>query len=322
MSKISVAVFGGGSVGLCLAAHFAKTGAHVFLLVRQSSIETIRGKPIAVSGLLGNHLIPAEAYTVCDAAAPTDEVLGCDLLVMTTKAYDLKKALSPFAKESRCPAILLLQNGMGAAEIAREVVGPDVAVYSSAMMIGMVRQSPTCVDVTAQSSPILCGSLLGDSEEQLKEVLRVAEPGFVPMAYDPSIRETIAFKLLFNSCMNPTGALTGLTYGELLKNPGSKELIVGLAEETLAACSKAYDYRPADSGQHYVDEVLSKIIFPRGQGHRSSMLQDLQAGRKTEVDFLNGAIIRLADDEGLPSVRHKCISQLIKACEGSKAFGQ
>lgn len=322
MSKISVAVFGGGSVGLCLAAHFAKAGARVFLLVRQSSMEAIRGRPIAVTGLLGDHSVPADAYTLCDAAAPTDEVLACDMIVMTTKAYDLEKALGPFAGNGRCPAILLLQNGMGAAEIARDVVGADVAVYSSAMMIGMVRQSPTSVEVTAQSSPILCGSLLGDREGPLEDMLRIAEGGFVPMARDPSIRETIAFKLLFNSCMNPTGALTGKTYGELLETPESRDLIVGLASETLAAYAKAFDYRPADSGQHYVDDILSKIVFPRAQGHRSSMLQDLQAGRRTEVDFLNGAIIRLADAEGLPSARHRCISQLIKACEGSATFGR
>ena len=103
MSEISVAVFGGGSVGLCLAANFAKAGARVFLLVRQSSLETIRGNPIAVSGLLGDHVIPAKAYTVCNAAAPTDEVLDCDMLIMTTKAYDLEMALSPFAKKRTLP---------------------------------------------------------------------------------------------------------------------------------------------------------------------------------------------------------------------------
>ena len=97
----------------------------------------------------------------------------------------------------------------------------------------------------------------------------------VRSAHNPSIRETISFKLLFNSCMNLTGALTGQTYCELLDSPDSRELIVGLADETLAAYAQAFDYRPADSGQHYVEEVLSKIIFPRAQDHRSSMLQDL-----------------------------------------------
>ena len=140
------------------------------------------------------------------------------------------------------------------------------------------------------------------------------------MAHDQSIRETIAFKLLFNSCMNPTGAITGQTYGGLLEDPNSREFIVGLADETLAAFAEAYDYRPAENGRHYVDETLSQIIFPRSQGHRSSMLQDLQAGRKTEIDFLNGAIIRLADSAGLEAVRHVSITQLVNACQASQTF--
>lgn len=320
MSEYSVAVLGGGSVGLCLAAHFAKAGARVFLLVRSASVDALRGKPLEVSGLLGDHLIPAGTITVCDAARPDGDVLRADMLVLTTKAYDVEGALKPFAGQANRPAILLLQNGMGSAEISRDVMGPEVPIYSSAMMIGMVRRSPGTVEVTAQSSPILCGALLGDDEEPLKRLLGVAEQGFVPMTLDPAIRETIAFKLLFNSCMNPTGAVTGQTYGELLENPDSREFIVGLADETLAAYATAYDYRPANDGRHYVDENLSKIVFPRSQGHRSSMLQDLQAGRRTEIDFLNGAIIRLAESVGLPAVRHASIRQMIKACEASQAF--
>jgi 2-dehydropantoate 2-reductase len=146
-------------------------------------------------------------------------------------------------------------------------------------------------------------------------MLQVARQGFVPMTLDDTIRDTISFKLLFNSCMNPTGAITRQSYGELLENAESRELIIGLADETLAAFARAYDYRPAENGKHYVDDVLSPIIFPRAQGHHSSMLQDLQAGRRTEIDFLNGAIARLARRAGLAAVRHESIIQLIKACE-------
>lgn len=315
MSKYHVAVFGGGSVGLCLAAHFVKAGAQVTLLVRESSIIAMKGKPIEVSGLLGDHTINPDAFTLCDAQQPTDEVLNSDLLVLTTKAYDVAASLKPFADKPACPPVLLLQNGIGSAEIARDVLGSRVPVFSTAMMIGMVRRSPTEVSVTAQSSPILCGPLLGDDPEPLERMLNVAEQGFVPMAQDKAIRDTIAFKVLFNSCMNPTGAITKQTYGELMENPHSRALITGLADETLAAFASAYDYRPAENGTHYVEDVLSPIIFPRAREHRSSMLQDLQSGRRTEIDFLNGAIVRLAKQEGLKAVRHESIIQLVKACE-------
>jgi ketopantoate reductase len=58
-----------------------------------------------------------------------------------------------------------------------------------------------------------------------------------------------------------------------------------LADETLAAFASAYNYKPAENGQQYVDKVLSPFIFPRAQRHHSSMYQDLQAGRKSEIDF-------------------------------------
>ncbi len=161
MSDYHVAVFGGGSVGLCLAASFAKAGARVSLLVRKSSVETLRDQPIEVSGLLGDHEIPVGAITPCDAASPGDDVLRSDLLVLTTKAYDVGTALEPFSLSGICPPVLLLQNGIGSAEIAKTTVGAGVPVYSTAMMIGMVREAPNKVAVTGMVQPDLLRSGTG-----------------------------------------------------------------------------------------------------------------------------------------------------------------
>jgi 2-dehydropantoate 2-reductase len=262
MTDHTIAVLGGGSVGLCLAAHFAEAGARVFLLVRSGSVADLEGKAIEVSGLLGDRTIPAGQIQIRDAAAPGPDARASDMLIVTTKAYDLRDALAPFASGDCPAAILLLQNGMGSAEIAREVVGPDIPIYSSAMMIGMVRHAPNRVEITAQSSPILCGALLDHDVAPLERLLEISRDGFIPMARDPAIRETIAFKLLFNSCMNPTGAITGQTYGELLDTAETRAFIVGLADETLQTFAAAYDYRPAESGTRYVDEILADIVFP------------------------------------------------------------
>ncbi len=202
MSDYSVAVFGGGSVGLSLATSFATTGAHVSLLVRPSAMDTLRQTPIEVAGLLGDHVVPPERVTLCDADAPTEDVLNSDMLILTTKAYDVETALKPFAAAGNCPPVLLLQNGMGSEDIARRILGPDIPIYSSAMMIGMERHGPAQVEITAQSSPIFCGPLLGDETGPILKLLQVAEAGFVPMALDDAIRDTILFKLLFNSSMN------------------------------------------------------------------------------------------------------------------------
>lgn len=316
MQNYHVAILGGGSVGLCLAASFSVAGCDVTLLVRAGSVGALTGKALHVDGLMGEHQTEPGAIHFCDAAQPDARAMSADMLIVTTKAYDVAAALAPFAGQAQpCPSLLLLQNGMGSAERARMVVGGDVAIYSTAMMIGMVRNSPTEVSVTAHASPILCGALLGDDEAALHRMLTHAEQGFVPMTHDPKIRDTISFKLLFNSCMNPTGALIGSTYGELLENPHSRALIAGLAAETLSVFA-TQGYHPAKGGQHYVDEVLSKIVFPASAGHRSSMLQDLEAGRPTEVDFLNGAIVDMARAAGLTAPRHETIAALIHAREG------
>ena len=317
MSNYHVSVFGGGSVGLCLAAHFAKAGAQVTLLVRKAAMSALDNAPIEISGALGAHTIPAGTIAVADAAKPDDHVLRSDMLILTTKAYDVEAALKPFAGRPTKPSLLLMQNGIGSAEIARKVLGAGVPVFSTAMMIGMVRLAPNKADVSGYAAPIRCGTLLDDDIGPLEGLLNVAQRGFVPMIQDPAIRETILSKLLLNSCMNPTGALTGQTYGELLGNSASRQLIVDLADETLAAFASAFDYRPAKNGQHYVDEILSSIVSKGGGKHHSSMHQDIQSGRKTEIEFLNGAIIHMARNEGLLALRHEVVNQLIRAREAS-----
>ena len=78
MSSYHVTIFGGGSVGLCLAAHFVEAGARVSLLVREASVDRLTGAPIQVSGLLGDYKISAGTITVSDAARPSGDVLRSD----------------------------------------------------------------------------------------------------------------------------------------------------------------------------------------------------------------------------------------------------
>ncbi|WP_372624105.1 acetyl-CoA hydrolase/transferase C-terminal domain-containing protein [Falsiroseomonas sp.] len=130
---------------------------------------------------------------------------------------------------------------------------------------------------------------------------------------DPAIRETVLFKLLFNTCMNPTGALTGLSYGELVSHPHTLGLIERLAEETLAVLAAEFDYRPAPSGAAYARETLAPAMLARSAGHRSSMLQDIAAGRRTEIDSLNGAVAWLGWQHGITTPTHDALIDLIGA---------
>jgi 2-dehydropantoate 2-reductase len=318
VSNVRMTVIGGGSVGLGLAANFAVAGANVRLMVRAAAIETLRKKPITVTGVLGEHCVEQGHIAIEDTDHPTGASLNCDVLVVTTKAYDVASALRPYAggrTPERPLAILLMQNGLGSAEAARGVMGPDTPIFSTAMYIGMQRQSPTNVSVKAHSGPVCVGALLGDDMKAIAPMFEISTRGFLPVMHEPNIQHTIFAKVLFNTCMNPTGALIGSSYGELLENQHSCGLIAHLADETLRVFDRSNGYRPAENGVRYVEGTLIPLVIPRSASHRSSMLQDLEGGRRTEIDYLNGAIVKMGSELGIDTPFHQSIVALIHARE-------
>ncbi|MGV8989533.1 MAG: ketopantoate reductase family protein [Cypionkella sp.] len=144
-----------------------------------------------------------------------------------------------------------MQGGLGAPETIRAVMGPAVPVYASAMMIGLQRQGQNHVAIKGAAGPILADPLLGDATGPLEAFVAAAQGGVLPMKVDPAIRNAIYTKLLFNTCMNLIGALTGMTYGELVPNPYTLGLIARLAEEAQAVLNADSGFRPATSGAAY-----------------------------------------------------------------------
>lgn len=313
MANMTATVIGAGSVGLGVAASLAVAGLNVTLMARAASVAALQTLDITISGQHGNHRLAVGTIKIEDAARPTDAARATDMLVVTTKTYDLASALAPFAGAPAPRAVLCLQNGLGASEVTRHALGPAVPVFASAMMIGLEREGLAHVSINAAAGPILTGGLLDDDITRLRPFVEAAQGGFLPIELDAAIRNTIYFKLLFNTCMNPTGALTGLTYGELVRNPNTLGLIAKLADETLRTFAADCGYAPAPDGQSYVAKMLAPAVLARSAEHRSSMVQDIDAGRRTEIDTLNGAVAAIAAQHGIATPTHDAIIALIKA---------
>lgn len=312
---LRITVIGGGSVGLVAAASLALAGAQVTLTVRAASVAALRHNPLVVRGMLGDYHCLAGQITVEDTDVLTDTCIACDVLVVTTKAYDVADALRPYAAAIRPKAVLLMQNGLGSADAARAVMGKDTPIYSAVMRIGMERITPTEVTVSGYAGPVQMGSLFGDVSPQMDRLLALGAEAVLPMQQTPNIRHAVFDKLLVNSCLNPTGALLGFTYGDLAENDHSRALIVEMAEETLFVLGAADGYRPYATGKDYMEQFLRPMIQRGGGLHRSSMLQDIAAGRRTEIDYLNGAIVDLGRKVGIATPVHRSIVALIKARE-------
>ena len=325
-APLRITVLGSGSVGLAVAASCAHAGQRVTLLARGSTVPQLRSEGVRVSGVCGDHQIGPQRLKVGDADRPDAEDVACDILIVATKAYQVQEALKGLmhnAPRASMPppapkAVLLLQNGWGSADEALAVLPPGVPVFSSIMMIGIERRSPTHVNVNVQASPVRVGTLFGaasDAVERMKGAVAHARAGFLPITYEDAIEPAILNKFLFNTCLNAVGALTRLTYGELVSNAHARRLITQVADETIRVVLAERQLSLAADGVSYVDRTLTPFVLPKAAAHRSSMLQDVEAGRRTEIDYLNGAVVRMGQARDLATPANDAVANLIRARE-------
>jgi 2-dehydropantoate 2-reductase len=155
----------------------------------------------------------------------------------------------------------------------------------------------------------------------MRLAVQQGQSGFLPMVYEDNIEPAILNKFLFNSCLNALGALTGMTYGELLGNPSTRHLITHIADETIRLVQLERNLCLAASGVDYVENSLLPLVIPKGAAHRSSMFQDVEAGRRTEIDYLNGAAVRMGHARGIATPYNDVISNLIRARETGSRSG-
>lgn len=319
MTALRITVLGGGSVGLAIAASYAQAGADVTLLVRAAAIQPLREAGITVSGVCGEHHLAPRQIKVSDVENPGAKDLGCDVLIVATKAYQVRDALARLMQKTDRAglprAVLLLQNGWGSASEVRDLLPGTVAVFSSIMMIGLERRTPSHVHINVQASPVRVGTLFGAAPEAMRVAVACGQAGYLPIVYEDAIEAAILNKFLFNTCLNALGALTRMTYGELLTNTHTRHLIASMAGETILAVQAERQCLLASSGVDYLENALTPLVMPKGAAHRSSMLQDVEAGRPTEIDYLNGAVVRMGQAHGLATPFNESIAALIRARE-------
>jgi 2-dehydropantoate 2-reductase len=120
-------------------------------------------------------------------------------------------------------------------------------------------------------------------------------------------------KVIFNASTNPIGALTGLTHGRVCEDRALRALVTGLVDEGKAVAAAQGIELDADP-EDLIDHAARPDV---AYGHKASMLQDVEARRPTEIDFLNGGIVRFGDEHGVPTPLNRAIWALVKGLERS-----
>ena len=301
-----VCVVGCGAVGSLFAAHLgrlddAETWAYD---LARDHVEAINAHGLRLSGR-------AELVGRVRATADPSALPPCDFGILATKSMHTRAAIDATAHAFESGAVCSVQNGVGNEEI--------VAAHVERVIRGTTFPAGHIVEPGHVEMDTTGDTWIGPFEPSpapMEEVGRLADAltraGMPTLALEDA-RGAQWTKLIFNAATNPVGALTELSHGRVCDLAPTRRLVSGLVAEGRAVAARLGVELDSDPDE-LVDHAR-EVAYD----HKASMLQDVQAHRPTEVDFLNGGIARFGREAGVPTPLNEAIVALIKGLERSFA---
>jgi 2-dehydropantoate 2-reductase len=309
---MNILIVGLGALGTVFAAMLQKAGHHVHALTRDRYLDALRDRHVRVTGIWGEH----EAV-LDEIASAVDPLRGTayDLLILTVKSYDTATAIRQVGSLVGANTLVLVaQNGYGNYEIVSEQVGKD-RVLLGRIIFGAKQQGPGRSEVTVIADDVRLGQPDAAVPEPLcRKIASAIKAAGIPTEYASDITAILWDKILYNAALNPLGAILECTYGQLAEQPDARSLMDEVIEEIFAvAGANAFPLNWPDASA-YRNHFYMRLVPPTAK-HYPSMYYDLKAGKRTEIEALNGAVVRLAARKGLIAPVNSAITRLIGAKE-------
>ena len=312
-----VLIYGAGSVGLGVASCLIKAGQQVDLMGRPATQELLRKKGFIREGIFGNfHALPDQFGSYTSLNQIPDKWLY-DFIFVCTKSNDSKPAALDISEQSKLlksdGKIILFQNGWGNAEIFIEYF-PKETVYNARVITGFIRPELNKVNITVHADAIHIGNLFGSSIESIVNICNTIQNGGIPCETTLHIGKDLWAKMLYNCALNPLGAILDVPYGNLAKHKQTRFLMNQIIDEVFQVMTiSGYSTHWPDAETYR--KVFYEELIPATALHHSSTLQDVKAGRLTEIEALTGAIIRLAEKNKFVVPYNRTVYSLIKFIE-------
>ena len=301
-----IAVVGCGAVGSLFAANLAQLeDVEVWAYdLDRAHVDAINADGLRLVG-------SGEVVGRVRATTEAGELPPCELGIVATKAMHTESAIAATAPAFVDGAVASVQNGLGNEEaIARHV--PRV-IRGTTFPAGKV-VSPGVVQWDVRGDTTFGPFEPSPAREDQVEVLADAcTRAGMPTQAAADARPAQWRKVVFNAATNPIGALTRLTHGRACERPDLRALITGLVDEGQTVAAAQGVTLDADP-EAMIDHAARRDV---AYDHKASMLQDVEAHRATEIDYLNGAISRLGRELAVPTPLNDAITALVKALEDS-----
>ena len=287
---IKILVLGAGAVGLGLSSFLLQSGCSVTIVGRKDTVNLLRDRGLNRIGIFGEFYSPPESF---ETYFNLDDVSSdyYNFILVCTKSFDTETAgrqLEQFWKFG-CAKVILCQNGWGNAEKISKIL-TESNIYSARVITGFIRPELNIVDVTVHAQPVHLGSLFVKELKDLTPLAHAIKKGGLPCTVTQEIAKDLWAKMLYNCPLNAIGAILEVPYGSLGENESTRKIMEGIVEEVfLVMQALNYDTHWRNS-QEYLEEFYEKFL-PNTYEHESSMLQDLRAGKITEIEAINGVIV-------------------------------
>ena len=304
-----VCVAGAGVIGSLFAAHLSRVAEVSALTRREEHARALRERGLRVTGR-------ADFLARIEAATSPLELPEPDLVIVACKGTDLESAAERLEGHWPDSIVMTVQNGIGAGDvIARH--GAWRLLTSVTFMSG-TRHADTHVEYVLDTATWI-GPARGTTPDDARRVAElIVSSGLQAEAFD-DLRPAQWSKLIFNATVNTVAALTGLPHDAhfaALAEPSDLGFLVrGLIDEGKAVAAAAGVPLREDPWE------MNVLATKRGSAHYPSMLEDVEAHRRTEIDSITGALVREAHRLGVPVPLHETMERLIKAKEASWHIG-
>ena len=302
---MKVGIVGAGAMGCVYAALMAEAGNEVWAIdTWQAHVDAITANGLRLNGASGDRTVSIGATTDPATVGP------CDLVIIATKAPQVAVAAAGArALLGAATPVLTIQNGLGSAGRVARVLGRERVIIGVVGGFGASIKAPGHAHHNGMEL-VRLGEMAGSTTPRLGRIAALwRDAGFTVKCFD-DIDQLVWEKLICNVCFSGTAAITGLTVGEIIADADAWPVASGCASEAYRVARARNIRLEIDDSVAYVRDFGAKI-----PDARPSMLLDHLAGRRSEVDAINGAIPPEALALGLEAPYNTVVSALVRARE-------
>jgi 2-dehydropantoate 2-reductase len=301
---VRICVVGCGAVGSLFAANLAQLDdVEVWAYdASQPHVDAINAHGLRLSGA-------GDVVGSVRATTDAQELPPCDFGIVATKTMHTDSAIAATAPAFAEGYVATVQNGLGNEETLAQHVAR--VIRGTTFPAGKLLE-PGHVQWDVKGDTTF--GPFGDTPlEAVRQLADACTRGGMSAHAVEDARGPQWRKVIFNASTNPIGALTGLTHGRVCERPDLRALVSGLVDEGKAVAGAQGIVLDADP-----EELIDHAAKPEvAYDHKASMLQDVEARRQTEIDYLNGGIVRFGREHGVPTPLNEAIWALVKGVEAA-----